>query len=162
MAMVYVPAGEFEMGSSDDEINALLAECQKYYLDCQYDWFLDEQPQHTVYLDAFWIDQTEVTNAMYANCMQTGSCDPPRKTINLSDPNYANYPVGWITWNDADAYCNWAGRRLPTEAEWEKAASWDEINQKKYIYPGGMNLFASTQALLLAMREFKICLGWQL
>ena len=137
MVMVYVPAGEFVMGSSDNDLNNVLAECQKINIDCQLDWFLDEQPQHTVHLDAFWIDQTEVTNAMYEKCVQAGSCNQPTKTLYFSDPNYANHPVAWVTWIYADAYCAWADRRLPSEAEWEKAAGWDEKNQKKNVYPWG-------------------------
>jgi formylglycine-generating enzyme required for sulfatase activity len=77
MVMVYVPAGEFEMGSDADDA---LAECQKFYDGCERDWFTDEEPIHTVDLDAFWIDRTEVTNAMYAKCVDTGDCNSPSST----------------------------------------------------------------------------------
>lgn len=107
MVMVYVPEGEFTMGS---------------------DSYDNEQPVHTVYLDAFWIDETEVTNAMYALCVRAGACDPPSDTSSYTrtsyygNMQYDNYPVNYVSWNDAQAYCAWADARLPTEAEWEKAA----------------------------------------
>jgi formylglycine-generating enzyme required for sulfatase activity len=119
MTLVYVPAGEFEMGSNEGEDN--------------------EKPIHTVYLDAFWIDQTEVTNAMYAQCVQAGECNIPSSTKSYThesyygNPEFDNYPLIRISWDDAVAYCEWAGRRLPTEAEWEKAARGEDGR----IYPWG-------------------------
>jgi formylglycine-generating enzyme required for sulfatase activity len=107
MVMVFVPVGEFSMGS---------------------DSYSNEQPIHQVNLDAFWIDQTEVTNAMYAKCVDENQCDPPKylSSGNRSDyfdnPEFDTYPVLYVDWNMANAYCFWVGRRLPTEAEWEKAA----------------------------------------
>jgi serine/threonine-protein kinase len=111
MEMVLVPAGEFMMGSADD----LAA-------------FPGEVPHHAVYLSSFWIDQTEVTNEMYAACVAAGACDPPEsagsylRSIYYGHETCADYPVIHVSWFDALAYCAWAGRRLPTEAEWEKAA----------------------------------------
>ncbi len=125
MVQVYVPAGEFEMGSDADDA---LAECQKFRTDCKRDWFTDEEPIHTVNLDAYWIDQTEVTNEMYAKCVSAGDCDSPNSTDSYTRDSYYgnvefdNYPVMYVSWHDANAYCTWAERRLPTEAEWEKAA----------------------------------------
>jgi formylglycine-generating enzyme required for sulfatase activity len=112
MVMVYVPAGEFNMGSDDTNSDA------------------DEHPRHTVSLDAYWIDRTEVTQAMYAACVQAAVCEdvahPPADAAG-SDP------VQGVTWPNAAAYCEWVGRRLPTEAEWEKAARGTDGR----IYPWG-------------------------
>jgi formylglycine-generating enzyme required for sulfatase activity len=133
MTLLYVPAGEFIMGSDAGRDN--------------------EKPAHTVYLDAYWIDQTEVTNAMYALCVQSGKCidhseaihkvHPSFDTSRYANPLYANHAVVYVNWNDATAYCDWAGRRLPTEAEWEKAASWDDITKTKRVYPWGDTLDCS-------------------
>lgn len=124
MTLLYVPAGEFIMGSNET-------------------FYDEEMPAHTVYLDAYWIDQIEVTNSMYAKCVQAGQCNPPSSIksstadIYYGIPYYGDYPVIYVSWNDANNYCSWADRRLPTEAEWEKAASWDDETKTKYIYPWG-------------------------
>ena len=123
MVGVYVPEGDFLMGSPASDSLATA----------------DEKPQHTVHLDAYWMDQTEVTNAMYVLCVQAGACLPPISTKSTTHDAYygnaqfADYPVLWVDWNDAQAYCAWAGRRLPTEAEWEKAARGTEAQ----AYPWG-------------------------
>jgi formylglycine-generating enzyme required for sulfatase activity len=112
MTMAYVPAGVFLRGSSSADSQA----------------GDDERPQQVVYLEAFWIDRTEVTNAMYAQCVQAEACRQPgqrgssTRISYYNDPSYANYPVLYVAWQDAQDYCRWAGRRLPGEAEWEKAA----------------------------------------
>jgi formylglycine-generating enzyme required for sulfatase activity len=108
--MVCVPAGEFIMGSSDADPDAQD----------------DEKPQHTVTLDAFWIDRTEVTNDRYRQCVAAGACVAPEPCdwaeLTYLDGNKGAYPVECVDWNAADAYCRWAGAHLPTEAQWEKAA----------------------------------------
>jgi formylglycine-generating enzyme required for sulfatase activity len=81
----------------------------------------NEKPVHLVYLDEFWIMQTEVTNAQYAQCVDTGWCTPPGNE-RWAVPAFANYPVTGVNWSQANAYAEWVGGRLPTEAEWEKAA----------------------------------------
>ena len=118
MTMVFVPEGEFEMGSSNDNP--------------------DEQPVHTVYLDSYWIDQTEVTNVMYERCVDAGVCSLPRKLTQalgtyFGISGFGNFPVVYVNWTQADSYCQWAGGQLPTEAEGEKAARGTDAS----IYPWG-------------------------
>jgi formylglycine-generating enzyme required for sulfatase activity len=121
MTQLFVPAGLFKMGGMD-----ILMEN-------------DELPAHDVTLDAFWVDQVEVTNGMYALCVQAGICRPPAKVSSdnrseyFGNPEFQDYPVLQITWYDANAYCQWAGRRLPTEAEWERAACGSDMRN----YPWG-------------------------
>jgi formylglycine-generating enzyme required for sulfatase activity len=127
--MVYVPAGAFWMGSDESD---LLAND-------------DEKPQHEVTLDAFWIDRTEVTNTQYQRCVDEGACSPPLNSKSSTRDSYYgasefdDYPVIWVTWRQADAYCTWAGKRLPTEAEWEKAARGTD----KRLYPWGEGIDCS-------------------
>ena len=129
MTMVYVPAGDFLMGSAGGDGNA------------------NEYPQNSQKLDAFWIDQTEVTNNMFALFINDSNyktqaeiggqsysfadnkwqlvegadwAHPFGPTTSIS--GFENYPVAHVSWKDALAYCEWAGRSLPTEAQWEKAA----------------------------------------
>jgi formylglycine-generating enzyme required for sulfatase activity len=130
MTLLYVPAGEFLMGSTDADTLATS----------------DEKPQHTVMLDAYWIDQTEVTNAQYAKCVaDNGACEEPIDNSSSTHSSYYgnsefdNYPVIYVDWNMASSYCSWAGRELPTETEWEKAARGIDGN----IYPWG-NTFDGT------------------
>lgn len=117
MELVFIPAGEFIMGSEANNMDA----------------DRDETPSHIVFIDSFWMDKTEVTNAMYGQCISTGACAPPAQTKFHTMPEYSNHPVLGVSWEQASAYCHWAGRRLPTEAEWEKAARGTDGR----IYPWG-------------------------
>ncbi len=114
MTQLLVPAGTFFMGGMD------------VYREN------DELPVHEVKLNAFWIDQVEVTNGMYNLCVQAGSCRPPVKINSdnrleyFGNPEFQDYPVVNVAWYDASAYCLWAGRGLPTEAQWERAARGDD------------------------------------
>ena len=116
--MLYIPAGEFLMGSNDNN---------------------NEMPPHTVYLDAYWMDKHEVSNAQYEKCVVAGECLPPWESHSASRDAYYGiqefdeYPVIVVAWDDAKTYCEWAGKRLPTEAEWEKAARGTDGR----IYPWG-------------------------
>jgi serine/threonine-protein kinase len=115
--MIYVPAGRFPMGSEFG--------------------LVDEQPVHLVQLDAYWLDRTEVTNEMYQKCVEAKRCEEPRNTVFYKDPEYSNHPVVFVSWTNAVEYCSFVDRRLPTEAEWEKAAAWNPINNEKLVYPWG-------------------------
>lgn len=139
MNMMFVPAGEFTMGYDlEENITFMRKYIGPVYQD-QLSTYQDEEPVHTVYLDSYWIDQIEVTNAMYAQCVEAGACSPPvRENTDTRDdyytnPEYADYPVVNVGRNDGQAYCEWAGSRLPTEAEWEKAARGDD----ERIFPWG-------------------------
>ncbi len=127
-----VPAGEFPMGSDSGRA--------------------DEKPEHSVYLDAFAIDCFEVTNAQFYPFVRTTNRLPPPYWSGQDYPTgQADYPVVGVPWDDADAYCRWVGKRLPTEAEWEKAARgldgrtypwgnvWDPSRANVYVLYGSLN-----------------------
>ncbi len=142
MNLLYVPAGEFTMGNYADDA---VLDCEKSKSEalneynCSRELFLDEEPPAPVNLDAFWIDETEVTNEMYAECVAEGVCAQPTDISSSTNASYYNnpafkdFPVVYVDWNMAKTYCEWAGRRLPTEAEWEKAARGTDGR----VYPWG-------------------------
>ena len=129
--MVLVPAGEFPMGSEAADIEALQRLLQRLPPEMRGS-LSDQAPKHHVYLDAFYIDKYEVTNARYAQFVQATGRLAPR--FSADQPfNQPQQPVVGMTWHEAQAYCAWAGKRLPTEAEWEKAARGPEGR----LYPWG-------------------------
>ena len=121
--MLYVPGGLFPMGDEEGE--------------------RDERPSHLVQLDPYYIDETEVTNGQYAQCVAAGACTPPSRSnptthpAYYGDPAYDDYPVVFINWRQADAFCEWRGARLPSEAEWEMAAGFDPVQAVIFRYPWG-------------------------
>jgi len=125
--MVRIPAGEFPRGNLYG--------------------FPDERTEKTIFLDQFYIDQYEVTNRQYADCVRAGRCTMPRlpRSVNFTNyygaAAYGNYPAIWVSWDDAAAYCAFRGKALPTEAQWEKAAR----GGTNAIYPWG-NVEPTTQA----------------
>ncbi len=129
--MALIPAGEFTMGMDAFDEFAI---CEKIGGECRLDWFMDEEPIHTIYLDAFYMDIYEVTNIQYKGCVDSGECDSPEISASTSrldyydNPEFDHYPVINVTWYQAQAYCEWSGGRLPTEAEWEKAARGTEAS----------------------------------
>jgi sulfatase modifying factor 1 len=118
--MVYIPAGEFDMGCNE----VLDRSCGE-----------DEKPYHRVYLDAYCLDRLEVSTRDYEACVKAGVCS---RTVvggecNLGNAGRKQYPINCISWDRAARYCRWKGQRLPTEAEWEKAARGTDGR----IYPWG-------------------------
>ncbi len=112
--MVYIPEGSFLMGSDQPEEK-------------------DASPSHLVTLEAYWIDIYEVTNEQYRRCVLAQACNEPEDLTYYQDDRLANHPVVYVSWYNAVDYCHWVNKRLPTEAEWEKAAR----GKEGYTYPWG-------------------------
>lgn len=128
--MVMIPAGEFEMGITEDDARKIV-EANPNFAD--YEWFRDEMPKHKVWVDAFHIDKYEVTRRQFQEFVTKSGYAPEGDWKQYYTDGQDDYPVIGVTWADANAYCKWVGKRLPTEAEWEKAAK----GGKDYLYPWG-------------------------
>ena len=128
MTMVYVPAGEFLMGSKIG--------------------LTDEQPVHKVYLDAYWVDRTEITNSMYSECVKSGACDKPSALVFYNDSAYTDHPVEYVSWTDAVNYCAWVGRRLPPKRSGKKSPLGIHITISSASIPGAI-LMIVTKGILM-------------
>jgi len=146
-AMIHIPAGEFLMGTSPEQVEQLLRKHPNWNAK----WFEKERPQRRVYLDEYWIDKYPVTNSQYQQFIADGGYSQKggwsqdgwrwRQAKNRTAPRYwddlqfnkPNYPVVGVTFYEAEAYARWAGKRLPTGAQWEKAAR----GMDGRIYPWG-------------------------
>ncbi len=140
--MVRVPAGTFVMGPSAAQLDETLAQCrqeigEQHWFCSEQQLFLEGLSPRVVYLDAFDLDRYEVTAAQFRVCVAAGECDVAALIAGDSRYLRADWPMVNVTWQDAVDYCAWAGKRLPTEAEWEKAArgrdrrAWPWGNQER-------------------------------
>jgi len=113
--MARIPAGRFSMGSNDGDA--------------------DEKPVHQVAVASFEMDVTEVTTAQYEACVRAGTCQAAgtKDDCNAGKADRQSHPINCVSWDAATAFCGWAGRRLPTEEEWEYAARGTDSR----IYPWG-------------------------
>ena len=120
--MRLIPAGKFTMGRNVG---------------------FDERPAHSVYLDAYYIDKYEVANVFYKACVDQGVCKPPKKISSATHTDYYTnldfniYPVVYVDFNMAKTYCEWRGAKLPSEAQWEKAAR--GTDQRTYPWGEGID-----------------------
>lgn len=148
--MTLISGGSFDMGAPADK---LASDCVLFRDGCQKEWFIASEPVHAVWLDSFYIDTHEVTNEAFISFLNEGG----EETRCLDQPcidteesriteqagsfaiaeEYANHPITGVTWYGATAYCAWRGGRLPTEAEWERVAAWDDEAGKSLRYPWG-------------------------
>jgi formylglycine-generating enzyme len=121
---ILIREGTFTMGSSAAEIEGARELCQSEPMatPCADSRFIEEYPDHEVFLSDYWLDRTEVTVAQYRRCVAAGDCLEPPYASGATRFDQPNFPVVMVSWYDATNYCRWVGGRLPTEAEWERAA----------------------------------------
>ena len=150
-SMTLVAGGFFQMGAAVDD---LMAACAMVSTDCRRDWFAAAEPSHTVLVAPYYLDTHEVTNAAFVDFLNTiggeaavcrgqACIDPDQSRVFWENgaaavtADRAQGPIAGVTWYGADAYCAWRGARLPSEAEWEKAAAWDDSAMTARRYPWG-------------------------
>lgn len=145
--LIYIPPGQFTMGITREQIDWFRQFCDT--AGCV-EIYEASFPEHLVELtNGYWIYRTEVSNAQYAQCVSSGGCQPPRASSSGSrvsyydNPDFADHPVVWVDWDQANAYCSWAGGRLPTSAEWEYAARGSD----KWLFPWGNDFPSGGQAI---------------
>jgi len=130
--MILIPAGEFIMGCNDSIDNTCM--------------FSTDSRYSKKSLKAYYIDKYEVTVNQYIKCVNEKKCEKPEE---YGDSNWAksdrkNHPINWVNWYQSNSYCEWAGKRLPTEAEWEKAARGTDGR----IYPWGNEIATCEYAVM--------------
>ncbi len=123
-AMIRIPAGVIRMGSDESDVLGALADCvrEPYGHRCTPTLFGNEMPRHRVHLSSYWIDRLEVRVADYERCVRVGRCSPRPMSEATRRFDHPDYPVTRVSWHDARAYCAFRAARLPTEAEFERAA----------------------------------------
>jgi formylglycine-generating enzyme required for sulfatase activity len=123
-SQILIRAGTFTMGSTREDNDEAVELCKRDWREGDYceKAFVNEFDAHEVSLSAYYIDRTEVTVAAYRRCVELGRCTLPPFASGGQRFDRPDYPVTLVTWNEAADYCRFAGGRLPTEAEWERAA----------------------------------------
>jgi formylglycine-generating enzyme required for sulfatase activity len=141
-SMVRIPAGSFSMGSDEAEVLAALADCvrEAYGHRCSPTLFNNETPRHPVRLSSYWLDRFEVSVAHYERCVAVGRCDPRPVSEATRRFDRGDHPVSRVTWHDATSYCAFRGARLPTEAEYERAAR--GVFHRRYPWGDLFNVWA--------------------
>lgn len=127
--MALIPGGTFEMGISEKDIEelAMMGRDVPHMNNALAErWFSDEMPRHTVQIDPFYLDKYEVSNAQFSKFIEEAAYDAEGNWQKYFDQDRLDHPVVNVTWNDAQAYAKWAGKRLPSESEWEYAAKGDK------------------------------------